>query len=360
MDHHKVKPPLDFPQFSQLPTEIRFMIWKQCLPQRVSEVDRLYYNEGLPTSQICNTWRMMVRNATMPMIGSVCQEARQVAKQYGHFQQFDDQYGPTIPMWVQPQLDTLHLNWTRLRYVAFGCFDEEGPLWSFYDEAAAKNMATTSFLGCIITDFPVLDRSIVPFLTPYVSTDEVVNDRNLEAVDIAEFIPPGSHIYTVLTSISIHIPYSKGRRSGLFGLLGDAPIQTVSYTDEKQLRTYEALMQECLLDETDPAAIKEMTHVRSDDFRLQVEEWKRAAEWLLLAHMWRRDLLSGKLCAEKAGLVWKPPKTITKGEITAIFMLHAAFNEDDPWVQEARTRLVKIEPLVMFRHCLEECNKEKR
>ncbi|CEJ90248.1 hypothetical protein VHEMI06044 [[Torrubiella] hemipterigena] len=287
------------------------MIRKQCLPQRVSEVDQLYYNEELPTSQVCNTWRMMVRNATMPIIGSVCQETRQVAKHYGHFQQFDHQYDPRFPMWVQPQLDTLHLNRTRLRYVEFGSLDEEGPLSSFSDEAAVKNMAT-SFLGCIMTEFPVLYTSFFKYHTPHVSTGKVVANRNLEAADIVEFVPPDSHIYTVFTSISIHIPYSEGRRSGLFGLLGDAPIQTVPYTDEKQLHAYGALMQECLLDEKDPAAIKEMTHVLSDDFRLQVGEWKRAAEWLLLAHMWRQDVLSGKLCADKAGLVWKPANNHSK------------------------------------------------
>ncbi|KAF4217715.1 hypothetical protein CNMCM6805_010418 [Aspergillus fumigatiaffinis] len=96
--------------------------------------------------------------------------------------------------------------------------------------------------------------------------------RNNDVADIAGFsaYPQGSSL-----------------RSGLFGLLGDAPVQMVDVGDEARLREFQALFWEHT-SEKEPAAQTLFEVFTSSQFQTAVEAWKKQAEWTLLAYMWQR------------------------------------------------------------------------
>jgi hypothetical protein len=62
-------------------------------------------------------------------------------------------------------------------------------------------------------------------------------------------------IYVTLVAISIHVDRAAALESGLFGLLADAPVQTIDYDDVPQLRQFYQLFS------SDPASKEAEPHV---------------------------------------------------------------------------------------------------
>jgi hypothetical protein len=83
-----------------------------------------------------------------------------------------------------------------------------------------------------------------------------------------------------MAAVSLHITREEALRSGLFELLGDAPVQMVDVGDVAQLREFQALSREHTL-ENEPAVQTLFDAFISSRFQMAVETWKRQAlTWL--------------------------------------------------------------------------------
>ncbi|EAU29610.1 predicted protein [Aspergillus terreus NIH2624] len=121
-----------FHYFSQLPLELRRLIWTHCLPHRIAEEDTPdFLLDGNESRQACWADRITHQNAQLPAIAFVNSESRQVTLEEGRW--LDLQETTSLEsIWVQPRRDVLHLNWTRLRYNVWGNADDpSSPLAMF-------------------------------------------------------------------------------------------------------------------------------------------------------------------------------------------------------------------------------------
>lgn len=347
-----------FPKFQKLPLEVQQLVWFYCLPRRVAEKDRMWYVDGMPLEEACeNSFKRIRQNDRIPLLASVCRQSRQVTLRHGHWHRFKDESGDDVSsddsIWVQPKLDTLHFNWTRLRFFDLGCSEAIGPFGTFLASAVEESMPL-SIMAPIIVDFPVKKHDNPSFLAAHIDINQTAEGRELDLVTFNEELPPGCLVDVVVTSISFHLPRKKGCESGFFGILGDESVQTVPCADKVRLRAYHNLFQTFLLGEAEPDVAQHFEFIMSDKFQDEVHWWLQCAEWKLLADMWRTDYLADKLTPEEAGQVWHPSMQPIN-EKYRLTIADCTFDETNPWVQQHRKKLIKIRPMVMFRHCTEPC-----
>jgi hypothetical protein len=102
--------------------ELRLAIWRECLLNRVVEIDYAWDDCGVfgsdpPPYELHQTTNL---NRRAPVISSVCRESRLVAFEAGHFRKKgltpeEDSWKSSIRVdktWIDPSLNTIHLNWT--------------------------------------------------------------------------------------------------------------------------------------------------------------------------------------------------------------------------------------------------------
>lgn len=342
-----------FPQFVRLPSEIRCQIWRWCLPNRLAEVDFLVYSNAFPTKQKCYAGKIPL-NSSPPVIASVNKESRDVALSSGHFFGLNEnEHGNDI--WIQPEYDVLHLHWTRHQFDVLGIRDVDTSYHMFLLGALDLNMPV-SISGEGLVTFP---RPIDPqawHVHPDVSTEaDGVCGGSEEAYALLEWLPTGSSLPVILDAVSFHISPDQVRQSGLFGLLGDAPVQVVSCDDKKKLRVMMEFFTACSLENKDPAAALELAFILGPDFNTQVERWKEAADWVLLAQMWLEAYIAEELSPFDLGQIWQPPQEIQRGKKTTIFMTDSVLNNAHPWVQAAKRKIPQLRPSIMFRCCFDNC-----
>lgn len=124
--------PATFPRFPDLPAELRQSIWFYCLAHRVAQQDDPLFLGFVREEQRCWSRRASRQNASPPLIASVCRESRQVASRWGRTMP-QDHYLNLGPIWVQPCLDVLHLNWTEVyNFYADACIS---PITMFFHDA---------------------------------------------------------------------------------------------------------------------------------------------------------------------------------------------------------------------------------
>jgi hypothetical protein len=155
-----------------------------------------------------------------------------------------------------------------------------------------------------------------------------------------------------MAAVSLHIPREAALRSGLFGLLGDAPVQMVDVGDEARLREFQALFREHT-SEKEPAMQRLFEVFTSSQFQTAVEALKRQAEWILLAYM-RMDNLD--VLETDPGSAWVP--YLTKQGF--LRMSEYLPDEEHPWVKQARQSAPKLRPRIMVRYCTNECYIKER
>lgn len=217
-----------FGLFPKLPTELRLQIWRLCLPHRVHEKDlpfheivfRILDNGPSP----CFLHQTTEANCRPPVIARVCHESRTVAQENGG-------YYESLPLcevwfsqttieksWLDRIPDSIHLNWTP----AYGAdFASEGcPLQSL-----AQCASRASRGGSLSFSY---------FRSIRVSADELLDSL----IRLPSWM-------VVMRVVVIHADSATGMRSGLFGLLGDAPVQLVDVFDEENVRNYFDMAEKC-------------------------------------------------------------------------------------------------------------------
>ncbi|KAJ5165279.1 uncharacterized protein N7500_007109 [Penicillium coprophilum] len=294
-----------FHYFMQLPAELRRMIWKHCLPYRIAEQDTPdSFFDGYTSNHVCWNLSVTLQNAQKPAISYVNSEARQVALEQGRILE-PARVVFLESLWVQPLRDVLHLSWTRFSFTDLAIdSDAPGPVDEFILQAKDLGMRP-SVAADLIHPFSlkgVLDcagdvdalGSHNPFhFGKYDIANIRYHCRGEGADDVremADILPWAegqcSRLDIAMAAVSLHITREAALRSGLFGLLGDAPVQMVAVDDESQLREFHALYQEHAL-EKEPVVQTLFETFTSSVFKKAVEIWKNNAEWTILAYMWQ-------------------------------------------------------------------------
>lgn len=222
-----------FHYFSQLPAELRFAIWRECLPHRVVEIDYAVddYAYLCLIPPPCNLQLTSNINRQPPVISRVCRESRRVAFESG-YQLVKESPPPearwnsslliTKP-WIDPSRDTIHLNWTP-------CYEADGSLiWgggSALDYLAwsSRRARAGSFM------FDYLDNTV---------------DGGVDMEERIGAIQQLRNGVVVMQIVVVHTTFEAAADTGLFGLLGDACIQLVDVSDEARLNAFYDFAEKC-------------------------------------------------------------------------------------------------------------------
>ena len=238
-----------FPYFSKLPTELRLIIWRGCLPRRICELDipqddcvfRTPNRDSVP----CNLRQTSFANTCPPVISRVCRESRQVAFENGGNAELwheipEDKRWVAWNDWNETQWwrdrarDSAHLHWDSSYEVDFA---SSGDPLQFLAWHAAHMSGRCSFMEKTLTfphayeylyDWSELQRG----WRTLGSTKELLALRQLP------------QCLVVVDLFMVHADFASAASTGLFGLLGDALVQVIDAADEKRIDTLFALAEE--------------------------------------------------------------------------------------------------------------------
>lgn len=346
--------------------ELRLLIWEHCLPHRVAEEDECdFLLDGHNSRQACYAKRTTYLNTRLPVIAFVNSESRKVALEQGRW------WKPGLgirtelgSLWVQPRRDGVHTNWQRLRYIDVGYneFEKCSPLYMFLhyaDELGVQPSVVAEAIHpfnmqALLDGADGADASDSPCFL------DKQNERYFDLNWMVTFAMHGTdnHIRldVAMAAVSLHIPRESALSSGLFGLLGDAPVQLVDVGDEARLREFQILFSEHAL-EKEPAVQTLFEAFTSSRFKTAVETWRRQAEWLILAYIWDRAVYDKLDLLEKdSGSAWIPRLP----ELKYLRMSDYLPKENHPWVKQARQIMPKLRPRIMVRYCTNECYIKER
>ncbi|KAK2590720.1 hypothetical protein QQS21_011591 [Conoideocrella luteorostrata] len=378
-----------FHSFPKLPPELRFLIWQLCLPHRTPEEDVPYFLlDGNESRQACWAESSTYQNAQPPTIAFVNRESRSVAFEQGHERDTTEKAwvlsGWTDPprhywnpfkntslgsIWVQPRRDAwLQLNWTRLLYHhMLSDFDDFSPIGTFL--WLGKDLGLPhSVVADIILPFSLevlLDGDDGADASKSPSFEFEWNEEFIKHYDTRELAfatldaeRPNS-LGTVMAAVSLHITREEALMSGLFGLLGDAPVQVVDFNDTARLREFDALFGEHASGR-EPTVQRLFETFTSTRFRAAVRSWMRRAEWLIMASMWQQSQTQiVEQFGTGPGEVWIPELPKFPDPPYTNMDKHL-FNEEHPWVKRARQIMPRLRPQIMVRCCHNECYRPER
>ncbi|QKX54056.1 uncharacterized protein TRUGW13939_01139 [Talaromyces rugulosus] len=353
-----------FHSFPRLPLELRRIIWKLCLPCRIAEEDAVVFDlNGRESRQACYSIRTTRLNAQPPVIAFVNSESRQVALEEGHMLVETTTEFSMRSLWVQPHRDVLHLNWNRLYYACAMAYDPTSPMESFLWKAEELGMQCSmiaeiihSFsLKALLDDPNSSNASDPPKNLPGEEWHILEREKYPEIAELALstmnrcYLPIPAVLNITMAAVSLHIPKEAALKSGLFGLLGDAPIQVVDVGDRVALWEFQTLFRQYALGK-EPAVQTLFDLFASSRFETAVKTWVRQAEWCIIQGRWHyqksRDL----------GSTWIPYLP----DIKYFSMSEYLPNENHPWVKEARQDMPKLRPRIMVRYCSNECYIKER
>ncbi|CAK7203192.1 hypothetical protein SEUCBS139899_005923 [Sporothrix eucalyptigena] len=244
----------EFRQFLELPYEIRAAIWELCLPHRVQEVESPRFNIRWPYHS-CTLFDAHMANRRPPAISRVCQESRKIAQQAGQPHHMFNQvlwnrfpYAPDQPRWGGSNSQHMPVDSTRYRPIydllpGVGMRHEDNALWvlpgrsvlhlnytadySFEDFLDWAEQEPVGFLQWYARQLraPIMSISadlVLPFCENYLRLGPACDMHNVRA--LRRF----SSYAVVVLHVPLHLTSpTAARQSGLFGLLGDAPLQLV-------------------------------------------------------------------------------------------------------------------------------------
>lgn len=234
-----------FQPFPRLPIELREEIWRLCLPADVVELD-------LPLSLVvfdtwdgspcpCDLARTTNLNTAPPLIARVCHESRRVAFENGSMTARLVSNQVLLPpediswyttntvshdFWQPKRGGLVYLNWTEAYEGEYICPEDTSPLpylvWASHNASQRPCAINFQYLEQIMPASEMLDEELKMVLP--------LEDAVLRDLDTMKQLPVW---LVVMKTIVVHASRKdKGvAASGLFGLLGDAPIRIFDVTD---------------------------------------------------------------------------------------------------------------------------------
>ncbi|KAF3074514.1 hypothetical protein CFAM422_003563 [Trichoderma lentiforme] len=346
-----------FSHFSKLPPEIRRHIWQYCLPHRTAEEDFPYLLlDGNESRQACWAKSSTYQNAQKPVIAFVNRESRRVALEHGQIWEPPDPHS-LESIWVQPSRDALLLNYTRTcDLVMYGTIDAASSVVVMFLWRAEEHKMQPCIVAKILHDFnlKMLLDGAAASENPRIMYEHADSGDSGDIAGYAECIQLQKIVLGIaMGAISLHISAEAALGSGLFGLLGDAPVQLVDFDDEARLRRFYTLFKENALDE-EPVVQTLFELFLSSRFRTAVDAWRRQADWIIMANLWhyaRESERYDDILGADPSSAWTPQLE----ECFYFSMLEYLPNEDHPWVKQAREKAPRLRPQIVVRYCTHKC-----
>ncbi len=289
-----------------------------------------------------------------PVISHVCREARElVLKRHvymsGQEGQLDDDGVPcpewnawneTLPLRLRKGFDMVHLHWNRSydRLIYLPAPPNPLPYFQWLANQAAAASISAELLH--------------PF-------DGGLGNSTIDLEDVKYFRPHNLY-YVVLAIVEIHLTDHEAAHAGVFGRLGEEPIQLVDPRDTATVARFRDVWRCHHLpsEEPDIAELFSRAVDSAEAYRARVEQWRQELEKVW---MWRkcRELgVRGETLAE----IWPDPNRPTGGPF--IFPFPFSFRIDwarqvrdreHPWVRAQLALMPRFEPALMFGHCSRMC-----
>ncbi|CAK7237877.1 hypothetical protein SBRCBS47491_010186 [Sporothrix bragantina] len=402
----------EFHLFSALPYEIRSAIWELCLPHRVEEIEPPIQNLRWPYI-VCALDAAYMANRRPPAISRVCRESRTIVlktgESYTHFAdalrsrfdlpphrlgEFADNYYVPVDttryqpsytcfpcdgelesvdnaMWTQPGRLTLHLNHTE---------DHQDPFdaqitWEL-EEPVAKLLFRAKHLRA--TSVSIMADLILPFCENNLRIGPVIHVSMIRALRRA----PSYN--AVVLHVPVHLKSAvAARQSGLFGLLGDAPLQLVNpATDWARIEQFKALWLAHGEHLADRDAVNHFLVMLASEqgFLTRCRLWCHDVEKVWVNRLHDADGFRSRygLMRDEVNEADDMPKpdvdSVWTGrndwpgrdadwdpdEISAptrywVDIATRSLNKENPWVQAQLAQMPQFVPHVMFRYCDAKC-----
>ncbi|KAH6622725.1 hypothetical protein F5144DRAFT_581283 [Chaetomium tenue] len=349
----------DFPRFMELPAELRLQIWSHCLPgPRVVEMDFALSDHQLTVPNGCHRELWLSHAGHYPVMSRVCHEARSVALercQYATNGTQGPHYSPMDPLLDAPPVrlrkgfDILHLNW---HYGYRSYVGESRPpkhLWNTFEWLAGQAAAVSVSADLLLPFEP--ERL---YASPYTTS--------MYGRDTKRFDPHRLH-YVVLANVEIHITAKEAVQAGVFGDLGEEPIQLVDPRDTAAITKYRDVWKRHqpeppFAEERDVAEFFAAAIEGAADYCARVEKWRQNMEKVWLLHKCHEFNTPQEVCEEIWPHRWEDgnvhflpaPGSVRNWDGKAL-----QFAREHPWVQTQLALMPRFEPAIMFRHCVGWC-----
>ncbi|KAL5363080.1 hypothetical protein BJX96DRAFT_155143 [Aspergillus floccosus] len=198
-----------FPQFPTLPTEIRLLIWRQCLLFRVCEIDRPAPRER-PFRCILR-WSQ-TRNVLPPVIAHVCRESRSVALDFRLEEECCRDMHLVEGRWFSPRLSIAFMYWKPVDTVDTNWLLDMIPCLEWFADRCCAAGIDASFMHYFYIE------------------DGYASWKNR----LLDTIAKRKDYLICMETIIIHASREAAAQSGLFGLLVDARVRLIDATDTKK------------------------------------------------------------------------------------------------------------------------------
>ncbi|OIW22696.1 hypothetical protein CONLIGDRAFT_650371 [Coniochaeta ligniaria NRRL 30616] len=332
----------NFPRFISFPLEIREMIWEDCLPHRVIDMDMPTSESQTPDIVPEELWskpfcswtdsrQWWAHASCPPLIARVCRESRRVALRNGQWlpvPSYD-------PLWLDPARDVLHLNWNT--YVDRFHYPFTKGIITFLAKAPASRVSITDNL-----------TNALPFSRFNDWADEEAQDEDCEP-PIPDQLEQRRSYEVCLGTVIIHVTGTEEERrdriieSGLFGFFGEKQVEIVDATDRAKLQHF-AIFNETCGSPLDVRATYFFQNYQTD----YLEERKQGHE---------RRWLNYRLAeARKKGTAIEDLDTVRvpmpgPGRCSNQWMP----NRGHPWVKSVLCAMPTFHPVYMIRVCTNGC-----
>lgn len=229
-----------FSRFSDLSPELREEIWRLCLPHRIQELGSadtsIAFDNDSQSSQgtpPCRLTDPSFMNGVFPVISQVSRGSRAIALKAatasGLLSDLPYNWENGLAYKDKTRISP-HLNWTALD--AMDYYSLTDPMQHLSEEATrtsgqASLMVQYFRYGWEFHEFPMLDQ------------------RHRDNAAVATELRKLSEYLMVVQTIVIHSDFRAAAATGLFGLLGVAPIQIIDMADEAKVSAFYDLAQDC-------------------------------------------------------------------------------------------------------------------
>lgn len=201
-------------------------VWRECLPRRVVGID-CHYDEDEDVLSPCKWKHTTILNRRLPVISRVCYESRMVACEAGHYRDLkappDAEWKSRLILghsWVDSSRDTIHLHWIPILEPLFLYSIAGGSALDYLAWNASQAQGGSFMFDYLESNFEV-------------DFDEFVDME--ERIGALQKLRRGAVIMRINV---VHTTIENAAKAGLFGLLGDAPIQIVDVSDTQRLDAF--------------------------------------------------------------------------------------------------------------------------
>jgi hypothetical protein len=267
-----------FPKFPYLPAELRRMIWSFCIPgRRVYEMHTVvgdHHNNILSGADDEQGGLYSSPSGRFAIISHVCREAREVALKShvyvtGKEGRLDDDgvsrpewtaWNESLPVRLRKGFDVVHLHWNRSYDHPIYLPVLPNPLPYF--QWLANQAAAASVSAELIHGFH--------------------NDSAMSTIapEDVKYFSPHNLYYVVLTIVEMHMTYWEAAHAGVFGRLGEEPVQLVDPRDTTAVARFRDVWRRHRLSSEEPHIADFFSRAvdSAEAYCTRVEQWRQELE----------------------------------------------------------------------------------